>query len=492
MLFNSYIFIFLFLPLTITGWYFLNSFKREWISKVFLLGMSLWFYGYFNYNYLFIMIASIVINYLLYLLLNRIDVLFVRKLILIIGMALNIGVLFYYKYLGFFVENINTVFNTNFIVTKLLLPLGISFFTFQQVSFVIDSYKKTVPKYSFLDYALFVSFFPQLIAGPIVLHSEIIPQFADRSKKKFDYSNFSKGLSVFSFGMAKKVLIADSFGKIADVGFADIPSLDSTNSIVVMLAYTLQIYFDFSGYCDMATGIGLMFNIDLPSNFNSPYRAQDMNDFWKRWHMTLTRFLTQNVYIPLGGNRKGKIRTYINQFIVFLVSGIWHGANWTFVFWGMLNGLSVIFAKVFNKPLSFVKKKAKWLMWLLTFTFINLSWVYFRADSLSLATQMIKNIFVFDFGVIEQRFLNAFMSAEFETVLWVLEKLIANIAGPFKLILFVVFFGFSVFASIKLKNAKERLDIFKPNIKNLVISVSLLIWSVCSMSGVSSFLYFNF
>lgn len=492
MLFNSYIFVLMFLPLTVSGWFVLNSFNKEWLAKFFLLGMSLWFYGYFNYNYLFIMIASIVINYTFYIMLNRINVRVLRKLIFFIGIVLNIGVLFYYKYLGFFVENINVVFNTDFVVTKLLLPLGISFFTFQQVSFVIDSYKKTVPKYSFLDYALFVSFFPQLIAGPIVLHSEIIPQFADPNKKKFDYVRLSKGVSIFSVGIAKKVLIADSFGKISDVGFADIPSLDSTNAVIVMLAYTLQIYFDFSGYCDMASGIGLMFNIDLPSNFNSPYRALDMNDFWKRWHMTLTRFLTQNVYIPLGGNRKGKLRTYVNQFIVFLVSGIWHGANWTFIFWGMLNGLSVIFAKVFNKPLSFVKKKAKWLMWLLTFAFINLSWIYFRADSLSLATQMIKNIFMFDFGVVEQRFLNAFMSAEFETVLWMFEKFFANIVDPFKVTLFVAFFAFSLFASVRFKNAKERLETFKPSFKNLFVSIVLLIWSICSMSGVSSFLYFNF
>lgn len=454
--------------------------------------MSLWFYGYFNYSYLYIIVVSIIVNYLLYILMRRVSNDVIRRCCFAIGMLLNIGILFYYKYMGFFIENINGIFNTDFVVTKLLLPLGISFFTFQQVSFVIDSYKKTVPDYSFLDYALFVTFFPQLIAGPIVLHNEIIPQFADKEKKKVNYENLSKGVYAFSFGMAKKVLIADSFGRIADVGFADIPLLDSSNAIVVMLAYTLQIYFDFSGYCDMANGIGWMFNVDLPQNFNSPYRALDMNDFWKRWHMTLTRFLTQNVYIPLGGNRKGKLRTYVNQFIVFIISGIWHGANWTFIFWGMLNGLSVILTKAFDKVWSKVKSKSKIFAWLITFGFINLSWIYFRADSMSLANQMIRKIFSCDFGAIEQRFLNAFMTAEFEMISWFAEKISVQLASIVEILIFVTFFVFCLFASIKLKNTNERTATFKPNIKNLITSVFLLLWSICSMSGVSSFLYFNF
>lgn len=492
MLFNSYIFIFLFLPLTVSGWYFLNLFKNTWLPKIYLLAMSLWFYGYFNYGYLFIMMISIVVNYILYILLKRANDQTLRKLMLVVGMVLNIGILFYYKYLGFFTENINVIFKTDFVVIRLLLPLGISFFTFQQVSFVVDSYKKNVPEYSFLDYALFVSFFPQLIAGPIVLHSEIIPQFSDKSKKKVNYNNLSKGLSGFAFGMAKKVLVADSFGRIADIGFADIPSLDSTNAVVVMLAYTLQIYFDFSGYCDMAKGIGLMFNIDLPSNFNSPYRALDMNDFWKRWHITLTRFLTQNVYIPLGGNRKGKLRTYINQLIVFAVSGIWHGANWTFVVWGILNGLSVVVTKVLKKPLDYVKNKAKFISWLLTFVFINLLWIYFRADSLSLANQMIKTIFEFDFGMVEERFLSSFMTAEFEAISWLIGKVGSGFAEMFEILLFIIFFAFSLIASVKFKNVNERMEQFKPTVKNLMVSTFLLLWSICSMSGVSSFLYFNF
>ena len=260
-----------------------------------------------------------------------------KKAIFIIGLLSNIGILFYYKYMGFFIQNINVLFKTNFLITKLLLPLGISFFTFQQLSYVIDSYLGRVKTYSFRQYVLFVTFFPQLIAGPIVLHDEIIPQFKNIDKKTFNWNNFSEGLMAFSFGMAKKVIIADSFGNVVNYGFANLAGLDSTNAIFTMLSYTIQIYFDFSGYCDMATGIAKMFNIDLPINFNSPYKALSITEFWKRWHITLTRFLRTYIYFPLGGNRKGQCRTYLNLFIVFLVSGLWHGANYTFIVWGILH-----------------------------------------------------------------------------------------------------------------------------------------------------------
>lgn len=492
MLFNSYIFVLLFLPLTVIGWYVLNHTKHDALPKLFLLGMSLWFYGYFNYKYLYLIILSIVVNYLLYILMKKNNKTAIQRLCLTIGLLLNIGLLFYYKYLGFFVENINIVFNTDYVIENLVLPLGISFFTFQQVSFIIDSYKKELPDYSFIDYALFVSFFPQLIAGPIVLHDEIIPQFADKSKRRMDYENMSKGIYAFSLGLAKKVLIADTFGNAANLGFADIAALDSTNAIITMLAYTLQIYFDFSGYCDMATGIGLMFNIELPQNFNSPYRALDMNDFWKRWHITLTRFLTKNIYIPLGGNRKGKFRTYLNQLIVFVISGIWHGANWTFIVWGFFNGVSVVLSKIFSKPLDKLKKKAPFIPWLATFIFINIAWIYFRADSVSLANQMVKTIFSFNFGSVNPELINTFMTAEFSAISWILGKVSSVLAGGFSYVLFAAFFIFALVASTKLKNTNERLQTFKPNAISAAVSVVLLIWSVISFSGVSTFLYFNF
>lgn len=323
MLFNSYIFILLFLPVTLIGYYIFNKFKKYKLAKTFLLVMSIWFYAYFNITYLPIIITSIIFNFMIYKGMQK-DKLN-KKILLIIGIIFNIGMLIYFKYFDFFIENINVLFKTDFALKHILLPLGISFFTFQQVSFVIDSYKQEVPSYKILDYALFVTFFPQLIAGPIVSHDEIVPQFEDLQNKKLNFDNFAKGIYAFTLGLAKKVLIADMFGKIVNYGFINAGGLNTTNAILVMLAYTFQIYFDFSGYCDMATGIGLMFNIKLPMNFNSPYKSLNIIEFWKKWHITLTRFFTKYVYIPLGGSKKGTARTYANIFIIFFLSGIWHG-----------------------------------------------------------------------------------------------------------------------------------------------------------------------
>lgn len=492
MLFNSYIFILLFLPLSLAGWYLLNKTKSEILPKVFLLGMSLWFYAYFNIKYLPIIVISIIVNYLIYLVMKKSDKTALRKSLFVIGLILNIGVLFYYKYLGFCTENLNALFKSDFTVVNLVLPLGISFFTFQQVSFVIDSYKNEVPDYSILDYALFVSYFPQLIAGPIVLHDEVIPQFADKNNKKLNPENFSKGIYAFALGLGKKVLIADTIGNFANLGFGDIPSINSTTALLSMLAYTMQIYFDFSGYCDMATGIGYMFNIVLPQNFNSPYKSLDMEDFWKRWHITLTRFLTKNLYIPLGGNRKGKLRTYANQFIVFVVSGIWHGANWTFILWGAINGVLVILSKIINPKVKTIKKKAPVLFWIPTFLLINFAWIYFRADSISLANQMIAKIFAFDFGTVGQPFLDCIKTAEYGFIERVAGNFIPSLSAYFGYGLLVVLFGFAVFASAKMKNTNERIDSFKPSFGKLAVSCVLMVWSIVSLSGVSTFLYFNF
>lgn len=492
MLFNSYIFIFLFLPVTVGGWYLLHKTGKAWLPKWFLLGMSLWFYGYFNVRYLPIIIGSVLLNYALSHLLRRTERKALRRLLLIAGITVNIGVLFYYKYLDFCVDNVNAIFHTDFALRHLLLPLGISFFTFQQVSFVVDSYKRETPRYSFLDYALFVTFFPQLIAGPIVLHSEIVPQFADPDCGKWNSENIAKGILAFTFGLAKKVLLADAFGRIVEYGFGNIPKLDSTGAVISMLAYTLQIYFDFSGYCDMATGLGKFFNIDIPQNFRSPYRALDMDDFWKRWHITLTRFLRSNVYFPLGGSRKGAVRTYVNIFIVFLVSGIWHGANWTFVLWGAVNGAAVIVSKLFSAQLKKAEKYWKIPMWMATFLFINLSWILFRADSIPLAAQMIRTIFSLRFGAVPSAFYTALQTGEFGMVAWVLEKVSADLSHWYVKGLLFAALGFGTYASVGMKNTNERLEQFRPTARRCVLCIVLFVWSVLALSGVSTFLYFNF
>ena len=312
MLFNSYLFVLFFLPACILGYYTINHFKKYELAQFFLLAMSLWFYAYFNISYLFIILGSIAVNYCICLFFRHISGAKARKALLLIGLLLNIGILIYYKYMDFFIRNINAVFRKEYALWGILLPLGISFFTFQQLSFVIDAYKREVPEYSLLYYASFVTFFPQLVAGPIVTHDELVPQFLDRERKRIDWDYMAEGIYIFVLGLSKKVLLADTFGNAVNWGYGHIEKLDSTNALIVMLAYTIQIYFDFSGYCDMAAGIGRMFHVDLPQNFRSPYQAVLITDFWDRWHMTLTRFFTRYVYIPLGGNRKGTGRTYLH------------------------------------------------------------------------------------------------------------------------------------------------------------------------------------
>ena len=415
-----------------------------------------------------------------------------RKIVLVLSVTLNIGSLFFFKYYDFFLTNINRIFNANAPLLNLMLPLGISFFTFQQLSYVIDSYKKEVPVYSFLDYSLFVTYFPQLIAGPIVTHDEMVHQFADLEKKKFNTDNFAKGLYGFAIGLAKKVIIADLFGLVVDSAFADVSALGTLNSLFIMLSYTLQIYFDFSGYCDMATGIGKMMNIDITMNFNSPYKAINIVDFWKRWHITLTRFFTRYVYIPLGGNRKGNLRTYLNILIVFLVSGIWHGANWTFILWGILHGIANIFTRLIDKNTNIFSKNkpiaVKFVLWLITFIFINLTWVIFRADSFSQAFEFYKQLFSFNFTPLNPDFIDSFRSDGLSIVCYFI-PIVGDFISKFAPALLMIF---SLCSSTLMKNTNERMASFKPGFIKSAVTAVILVWCIMSFAGVSSFLYWNF
>lgn len=335
MLFNSYIFVFIFLPVTICGYFFLNFKNKTQSALIFLAGMSLWFYGYFNYKYLFIIIGSILFNHGYAISIRKFNnYKAAKKIIFSIVLIFNIGLIFYYKYYDFFVTNTNKFFHTTFTLQNIILPLGISFFTIQQISYVIDVYRGKAERVSFIEYTVYVTFFPQLIAGPIVRYDELIPQLKDRRLKTFHWDNFTRGIYGFVLGMSKKVLIADMFGRVANYGFTNYTTLNSASLFFACFSYTIQIYFDFSGYSDMAIGLGKMLNFSLPINFYSPYKALTISEFWNRWHLTLTRFLREYVYFPLGGNKKGICRTYLNIFFVFLISGIWHGANWTFILWG--------------------------------------------------------------------------------------------------------------------------------------------------------------
>ena len=484
MLFNSYIFVLVFLPLCMIGYFGCSHFGKGTYGQVFLLGMSLWFYGYFHVEYLFIIVFSILCNYGFYVLLGRSSGSGRRKRLLAGALVLDVGILFYYKYFNFFLENVNGIFGRNFALTSILLPLGISFFTFQQLSFVIDAYKGEAPSYCFLDYACFVTYFPQLIAGPIVTHDELLPQFMDEGRKLFRWDNFVRGTYLFVLGLGKKVLIADTFGNGVNWGFANIGELDGTNAFLVMLFYTIQIYFDFSGYCDMAVGLGRMMNLELPLNFHSPYRAASITEFWERWHMTLTRFFTRYVYIPLGGSRKGTVRTCRNVMLVFLVSGLWHGADWTFVLWGACHGVCSVLTRLCKGTLERIPQAVRWLG---TFLFLNVTWVLFRADSIGDAARLLGKLLELDFGPVNGSLTAGFYLPE----CGLLDSLIpfTRICPEFFLI---VFTAAALFLLFGVRNAYEKMKAFEPELGRLLLTALLLVWCICSFSGVSTFLYFNF
>lgn len=463
MLFNSYIFVFLFLPITILCYYLFNKISIK-LANFFLVIMSLWFYGYFNVKYLLFISFSIVVNFVLSFMMQKGKY---KKSLLTVALLFNLGFLFYFKYYDFFITNINFIFKSSFNLKHILLPLGISFFTFQQISYCIDVYNNEVKEYKFLDYVMFVTYFPQLVAGPIVMHDELIPQFNDISKRKVNYDNLSKGLYIFILGLSKKVLLADVFGKTANFGFDNIKSLNSLDAIVVALSYTFEIYFDFSGYGDMAVGIAKMMNIDLPVNFNSPYVALNIKDFWKRWHITLTRFFTKYVYIPLGGSRKGELRTYINTMIIFLLSGIWHGANWTFVLWGGGHGLAMLF---YRKMKSKIDSMHPVLRWVLLFSFVNFAWVLFRSDSIYDALRFFKRILLCELGPINTDIVTCF--------------------GGIRLLLLYLIIAFCII--LKNKNSYYFMNNLKYSKINVFICCFLLILCIMSFSHVSTFLYFNF
>lgn len=488
MLFNSYIFVLLFLPAAVVGYYAINRLKQYRAANIFLIGMSLWFYGYFNPSYLPILCGSVVVNYLVSRGMERCGQRpSVKKAVLIFGICANIAVLFYFKYFDFFIENVNAVFGSSFELRHIVLPLGISFFTFQQISYLVDSYHgKDMREYTFDEYMLFVTFFPQLVAGPIVLYSEMVPQLREPENRRIIPENFSKGLYIFALGLFKKVLIADTFAVAANFCFGTINTLSTMEAIIGSLSYTFQIFFDFSGYCDMAIGIGYLFNIELPQNFNSPYKANSILDFWTRWHMSLTRFLRTYIYIPLGGNRKGKLRTYLNIMIVYLVSGIWHGANWTFVLWGVLHGLLNCLNRLLQKGWDRLSVPIQRLF---TFSLVSGLWILFRADNIGFAASFVKRMFPISDYSIRPELYNAFALQEFQLLadkLSILSYPVAHITG-FYMWFFLASALFAVFA---FPNSKEIQ--FQPTIARSLITVLLIVWSVMSFSGISTFIYFNF
>lgn len=484
MLFNSVIFITLFLPIALIGWYLLQRLKYPEPAKIFMIGMSFWFYACYNAGYLGILLVSMLFNYWL----SRMFVFKPgSKVLLYIGMAGNLGLLFYFKYFNFFIKNCNYFLHTDVRIEEIALPLGISFFTFQQLSFIIERYRGAAPHYSILDYGFFVSFFPQLIAGPIVLHSELLPQLSERKNRYFSCARFYDGFALFVLGLSKKVLLADSLAVLVNAEYDNIAMLDAPSAWIVICWYMAELYFDFSGYCDMARGIGRMFGFELPENFNSPFSATSVKEFWRRWHMTLSRFLSQYIYIPLGGSRKGKWRQCRNLLIVFLVSGLWHGAGWTFILWGAMHGVAAVFETLFPRA----RFPKEWMNRLATSIFVILSFSVFRSESVGQAVLLWKKLFAGGFKNMFFGIANVLWYPENYVLIKLLQRTAPGLLNGFFVCCMILLTALCL-RFILGKKAQQWIAEKGNTSWGIFVLATLFVWSFLSLSRVSVFLYFNF
>lgn len=443
-----------------------NGLKGLWFLSV----SSLFYYAYWKPTYIFIILISIVFNFFLGEVISKRN----SRLLLSLGVSVNLFVLGYYKYTDFVIGNLNHAFNLSLPLQGVVLPLAISFFTFQQIAFLVDCHKSIAKEYSFEKYLLFISFFPQLIAGPIVHHAELIPQFYKQKLLNINWSNMRQGLLRFSIGLFKKVVIADSLSKIVSVVFdqktGSLGTLDVWGGVFF---YTFQIYFDFSGYSDMAIGIGRFFNINLPENFNSPYKSRNITEFWRRWHITLSTFLRDYLYIPLGGNRNGKFYRYRNLMLTMLLGGIWHGAGWNFLIWGFLHGMYLIVNHFirFVVPDTRKTKFSSFFYWFITMIAIMVGWVFFRAKTFESAIYMVKKMFI------EITYTKSMLLKESD---WYLVLV---------LIIFVVFLknGKELAAYLREKNQSVLRVLFEVTV--LVIPLYKILFEA---NRVHEFLYFDF
>jgi D-alanyl-lipoteichoic acid acyltransferase DltB (MBOAT superfamily) len=398
MLFNTFGFIFLYLPITLAGFFILARHSSS-MAALWLALASLFFYGSWDYRYLPLLLGSITFNYALAYAIGHAQTALRKKGLLTVAIAANLLLLAYYKYANFFGASLASIIGAQqWAALDIVLPIGISFFTFTQIAFLVDTYQGKVKEYRFTHYVLFVTYFPHLIAGPVLHHKEMMPQFAEPKTYLPAAGNFAIGLSIFIMGLAKKVLIADPLAPLASAVFAVDAHPGLIEAWLGALAYTFQLYFDFSGYSDMAIGLSRLFGIRLPLNFNSPYKAENIIDFWRRWHMTLSRFLRDYLYIPLGGNRNGPFARYRNLFVTMLLGGLWHGAGWTFVIWGGLHGiyLAVNHGWLFLREKSGLPARQNLYDRLvgrsLTFLAVMVAWVFFRSPDLATALDVLSGM----------------------------------------------------------------------------------------------------
>lgn len=475
MLFHSYAFIFIFLPLALAGAVLVKRHAAPWLWNVFLTGISLLFYGLNDLRGLPVLALSMGINFALGKGMKGNK----RRFYLGSGLVFNLGLLILFKYTGLPVH----------------APLGISFFTFTQTAYLAECYRQNLSGVGLFEYSAYVTFFPKILEGPIVLPGEMLPGLAGKKQAARPcWERIYRCLYLFVLGLFKKVIVADTLGRAVDLGYASLEALNSGDALIVMLSYTLQLYFDFSGYCDMAMGIAGVFGIELPLNFDSPYRASNIMEFWEKWHMTLTRFFTRYLYIPLGGNRKGRVRTYVNCLLVFLLSGIWHGAGMQFVVWGLLHGGLYVVTRAWKEGRRGEKKEQRsgrknLLCVLLTFFYVNLAWVFFRAPSVGEAVLLLKTIFSFRFGRLNWNLAGCFNLDEFWYVIKVLRLDGWQYAHYILMAVFLLVVLLAVFFG---KTAVRFVQEVNPGVISTILLVVLFVWSVLSFSEVSSFLYVNF
>ena len=483
MQFNSYIFVLVYLPIIVLGYFVSNKISISF-GKIWLIIGSMGFYLYGGgVNSTVILCLSIIINLALAQIMIRCGR-YCRAL-LIIAIVSNVMLLFYYKYVNFFISNWNRVFGTEHGLLDLILPVGISFFTFQQISYLVRVYQNTAMEINVLDYLTYILFFPKLIMGPLMEPEDFISQLNDTQKKKVNWDHIACGIKIFSFGLFKKMVLADTFAGAVAWGYADIEAATSMDWLLIMLFYTFEIYFDFSGYSDMATGVSLMLNIHLPINFDSPYKALSIRDFWKRWHISLTTFLTKYIYIPLGGSKRGKIRTYFNIMIVFAVSGIWHGANWTFIVWGLLHGLLSIGDRIFEKTQTKLMETVRWMF---TFGAVNVLWLLFRSDSIAQWMSILHRILTFQVSI-SDGLLSVFRLPETRVLadtLHIMDIWQTEGRGLWMLL----FLSFSMILCLVPENNYRKL--FRNNALWMLAAAVAFIWAFLCLGSESVFVYFNF
>ncbi len=482
MQFNSYDFIFFFLPLTVL-FYFAANRIRPVLGKLVLIIAGIVFYALGRPEMLVCLGISMAVTYGSVLLIRKFGI--SSRLLRALPVAVNVGLLLYFKYLNFAITNFNTFSGKELPLQEIILPLGISFYTFQQIAYIAAAGQGRLPDIGVIDYLVYILYFPKLVMGPLADPADFISQLGQQQRKKPDPAGIAAGIKFFSLGLIKKALLADTFAKAVSWAYSELEAATAMDCVLLMLFYTFELYFDFSGYSDMAVGVSSMLNIDLPMNFDSPYKAVSIRDFWKRWHMTLTGFLTRYVYFPLGGSRKGLARTCLNTLIVFLISGLWHGANWTFILWGLIHGLLSCLDRLLEKAEEKVFRPVRWLC---TFAVVNVTWLLFSAESVGQWITVLRKILSIRSAEISDGLIAAFDLPEsgFIYSLLRLDSLSAGVRG-LNMMLFVL--AACVICFIPENNYRKKQDL---DLGSLLLAALAFVWGVLCLGTESQFLYFGF